>query len=51
MRAELTYALDGRVLGVELPAGGHGRDLTEQTTVVLEPAKVAIAVRVATVCC
>jgi hypothetical protein len=28
-KAELTYALDGRVLGVELPAGGHGRDFVE----------------------
>lgn len=26
MRAELTYAFNGGVLGVELPAGGHGRD-------------------------
>lgn len=26
MKSELTYALDGRVLGIELPAGGHGRD-------------------------
>jgi hypothetical protein len=25
--AELTYALDGWILGVELPAGGHGRDV------------------------
>lgn len=24
--AELTYSLDSRVLGVELPAGGHGRE-------------------------
>ena len=29
MRAELTYTLDGRVLGIELSAGGHGRDLRE----------------------
>jgi hypothetical protein len=25
--AELTDALDSRVLGVELPPGGHGHDL------------------------
>lgn len=30
MKAELTYAFDGRVLGVELAAGGHGRDLVAQ---------------------
>jgi hypothetical protein len=26
MKSELTYALDGRVLGIELPAGRHGRN-------------------------
>ena len=31
MSAELTYALDGRILGVELPAGGHGRDVGGKT--------------------
>ena len=30
MWAELTYALDGRVLGVELPTGGHSRNVRAQ---------------------
>lgn len=29
MTSKLTYAFDGRVLGVELPAGGHGGDVRE----------------------
>lgn len=28
--AELTYALDGRIFGVELPTRRHGRDFAEQ---------------------
>ena len=28
-KTELTYALDGRVLGVELPAGRHGREFVK----------------------
>ena len=30
MRAERTYALDGRILGVELPTSGHGCDVRAQ---------------------
>jgi hypothetical protein len=32
-QGQLTYPLDGRVLGVELSAGGHGRGETESAAV------------------
>lgn len=43
--AELTYSLDGRILGVELPSSGHGRGYRiKQTTGVLNVSRTITAV-------